>query len=348
LYIEQALKGHRHIADSLANSAFCRDKKNVLLLLSISKMRLLKSLLLSALLAFSGTLQAQYVWDFGGKIGASNYLGDIGGGAGAARGFIYDMKLEQTKFTLGLTGRYFFGNNTAVAVHFTHVRLKGEDSGSENPERYSRNLSFRNDVLELTTRLEYHFIKINDIGRTFRYRLSFNLFLWGGVGAFYNNPKGYYQGEWIALRPLQTEGIGYSPFSFCAPAGIGMHYRFNKRHLIGFEAGWRFTLSDYIDDVSSFYKNPDDFTDPQAIALADRSVEVDPNDPLFIGANNYGAGTKANPSEPAKRGNPEDNDSYLVACFTYSYALRGKTSFSRSKYSFVKGRPRKRRSKAKF
>jgi hypothetical protein len=311
-------------------------------------MTIAKTLLLATLLLVASSSNAQYVWDFGVKLGAANYLGDIGGGAGAARGFVYDMKLDQTRFNLGASARYFFGNKTAVSLHFTQARLKGEDASSENPERYSRNLSFRNDVLELSTRLEYHFSQINDVGRTFRYHLSFSMFLWGGVGAFYNNPKGYYEGEWVALRPLATEGTNYGAFAFCAPAGVGMHYRFNKRHLIGFEAGWRFTMSDFIDDVSGFYVNPDDFSSPQALALSDRSVEVDPNDPLFIGSQFYGAGTKANPVEPAKRGNPEDNDSYLLASFTYSYALRGKTSFSRSRYRFVKGRPKRRRSKAKF
>ncbi len=305
-------------------------------------------LILLVFATWTSLSHAQYHWDFGVKLGAANYLGDIGGGAGPGQDFIYDMKLEKTRFNVGGSMRYFINPSLAASVHLTQARLLGEDNASQNPERYSRNLSFRNDIIELSTRLEIHFFKINDVGRTFRYRLDFNIFAWGGAGVFFNNPRAQYQGQWYSLQPLMTEGKKYGRLQFCAPVGLGLHYRFLKRHLFGFQAGWRFTLTDYLDDVSSFYKNPDDFEDPIARALADRSVELSPSDPLNIGSEFFGNGSRSNPAEPSKRGNPQNNDSYLVANFTYSYSIRGKTSFSRRKYSFVRGKPRRRRSKAKF
>lgn len=307
-----------------------------------------KLLLVISIVLGSLSLNAQYIWDFGAKLGAANYLGDIGGGEGPARDFIYDLKIEATRISGGAYGRYFMGNSVAASVHITQAMISGDDQNSPNPERYSRNLSFRNGLVELTPRLEWHIIRIHDVGRTFRYRLNFNFFLYGGAGVVWSNPKAKLNDEWVALQPLQTEGNQYSRFQFTAPVGVGAHFRFNKRHVIGAEFGWRWTMTDYLDDISGFYKNPDNFEDPIARTLADRSVEMDPNDPLFIGSKFYGEGSKANPAVPAKRGNPDNNDSYFVAGFTYGYALRGKTSFSRAKYNFIKGKPRKRRSKAKF
>lgn len=299
-----------------------------------------------ALMSFGS--KAQYIWDFGAKLGAANYLGDIGGGEGPAQDFVYDLKIEATRISGGAYGRYFMGNSVAASIHLTQAMISGADENSTNPERYSRNLSFRNGLVELTPRLEWHIIKIHDVGRTFRYRLNFNFFLYGGAGVVWSNPKAKLNDQWVALQPLQTEGVKYGRFQFTAPVGIGAFFRHNKRHVIGAEFGWRWTMTDYLDDIRGFYQNPDDFEDPIARTLADRSVEMDPNDPLFIGSNFYGEGSKANPAVPAKRGNPENNDSYFVAGFTYGYALRGKTSFSRSRYNFIKGKPRKRRSKAKF
>ncbi len=52
----------------------------------------------------SFSLKAQYALDFGGTLGATNYLGDIGGGAGTGRKFISDVKLQKTRWNVGSVG----------------------------------------------------------------------------------------------------------------------------------------------------------------------------------------------------------------------------------------------------
>ena len=45
--------------------------------------------------------KAQWLWDFGGTMGATNYLGDIGGKEGERRDFISDIKLVDLQDTNG-------------------------------------------------------------------------------------------------------------------------------------------------------------------------------------------------------------------------------------------------------
>ena len=68
-------------------------------------------------------------------------------------------------------------------------------------------------------------------------------------------------GEWVELQPLGTEGQGlpsypgpYNRMQFNIPFGAGIKV-INRKVTVGFEAGARFLLTDYLDDVSSTVVN---------------------------------------------------------------------------------------------
>ena len=100
--------------------------------------------------------------------------------------------------------------------------------------------------------------------------------------------------EWTSLRNLHTEGQGslnhenflsdngldtsgvnlfgqkrngdpktYSPIAICIPLGFGIEKAFNSDMGIKIEAGYRFTFTDYLDDVSGFYSSRNDIADIQ-------------------------------------------------------------------------------------
>src|SRR5438105_2239316 len=52
--------------------------------------------------------QSQYRWDFGGGLGFSNYLGDIGGNQNTRRDFISDLKMAKTRFNISGFARMQF------------------------------------------------------------------------------------------------------------------------------------------------------------------------------------------------------------------------------------------------
>jgi hypothetical protein len=294
---------------------------------------LLFSLIFSPLLTF-----AQYRLEFGVAAGAANYLGEMGGKEKTRRNFIYDIKLGQTRTATGAFVRYKLSPALSLRGQFTWGRVAGADSLSKNRGRVGRNLSFRNDLYEITGLIDYFFYTSNDVARVGGKRLDFRSYVFAGAGAFIHNPKAKYNGEWVDLRPLQTEGVAYDKVEVTIPAGLGIQYTLGRKLKLGMEVGWRTTFTDYIDDVSTYYVVK---TDPLESALANRSNETNSEnaaDPV-----NYIPGTK--------RGDPTHNDSYLFTTLNFSYALRGKNSFYKSKYNYITGvrrKMKKRRVRAKF
>lgn len=288
--------------------------------------------------------------DYGVSFGTGGYLGEIGGGEKDARPFIMDIKLSQSRWGYGAFARYRIFDELAARVDIMTVRLQGADSLSTNPGRQSRNLSFVNDVIELTGRAEYAFFSIHDFGNTGRYLLDFKSYLYLGAGVFYNNPRALYNGSYVPLQPLQTEGKKYSKFQFNVPFGVGLYWTYKRKHRIGVEAGWRWTMTDYIDDVSTTYPSDTTGMSAQAIALSNRNPEL-ANSP--IGRSNYGAKSEGQEHENP-RGSSKGKDSYVVVNVTYSQLLKGKYKNKRfqatkSRGTIGAGRKRvKRRTRAKF
>ena len=46
-------------------------------------------------------VDAQYAWDFGIHLGGANYLGEMGGKDQPRRDFVWDMKMQQTRLSVG-------------------------------------------------------------------------------------------------------------------------------------------------------------------------------------------------------------------------------------------------------
>lgn len=305
-------------------------------------MRRLYLYLTISTLLFLGESRAQYAWDFGGNLGFANYLGEIGGGASEARDWLLDLKLSQTRWNPGVFARYRLGYNWGLNMSLNYARLQGADSIVTNPNRFTRNLHFRNDIFELAGTVEYYFFSQPDVGRTGRYLLDFKAFVYAGFGAFYNNPKAQYQGNWVALRPLKTEGqeSPYSAIQAAVPVGFGFFYTSSRIHRFGMNAGWRISFTDYIDDVSGTYPDPNILESPEAEALSNRSQEVAGN-PLAADLVQFFV-------EDGVRGNPDANDSYLMLCATYSYVLRGKSNSFGKRRNYLYGRKRARAGRASF
>lgn len=290
---------------------------------------------------------AQYNWDIGFHAGASNYLGEMGGKSGTRRDFVSDMKISKTQFAVGGLARYKFGPLISAKLGLNWIRIGGADNASTNPGRVGRNLSFRNDIIELELTGQVFFLEVPDLGHTYRYRNDFKMYAFGGVAAFYHNPKTHYKDEWVALRPLKTEGVAYKPVVVSIPLGIGLYFTLEKRHRIGWEFDWRTTFTDYLDDVSGFYPDPATLDSPEAVALSNRRGELEDRKGVPH-ENNYGWNAEKNVGN--KRGDPSHKDSYLSTSVYYTYVIRGKSSFYRSKYGsiFKKKKYKKRKIRAKF
>lgn len=302
---------------------------------------------------------SQYNWDFGIGIGAANPLGDMGGKELTRRDFVSDLKFKQTQLAGKVFARYKIGRMFTIKAGVDYACLRGADSLTTNPARHYRNLSFRNQTFNMNAMCQFNFYEETDLGNTYRYKDSFKAFIGLGVGALYHNPKAFYQGSWVELRPLMTEGYAYKKFTVAIPAEIGFNFTINKNYRIGWNFTWVTTFTDYLDDVSSNYADPSTFSNPLSIALADRTnhaaanaygASLTPSEPGW--GNNFGYGTSIVEGKPHfnKRGDSSHNDSYLTSTIELSYVLRGKSSLYKSRYSslFKKGKSKHRKVRAKF
>lgn len=265
-------------------------------------------------------LSAQnYRLEMGINAGGSNYLGDIGGKYLSRKNFISDIKIKQTSLTGGLYARYALTPKVSMSLGFQYGRIRGDDSLTTNPGRHARNLSFRNDIKEFSLLGEYEIYEAYNVGGNTRYRIDYSLYMTGGVGYYLHNPQANFNGKWVDLQPLKTEGVSYSLSGLSTILGFGMDFTLDRNYRIGFKLTTHFTGSDYLDDISTTYPAPSSFAKDEqgqlALALSDRKGELDPakaTDP------------NDNTPSPDPRGNPKYDDSYIFATINFAYVFKGK------------------------
>lgn len=300
-----------------------------------------KGFIICFILFTTTVTKAQWLWDYGFSLGVSNYLGDIGGKEKTRRDFVADMKMAKTRWNVGGFVRYKVHQKLSVKLALDYLRIEGDDKLSSNPARNARNLNFKNDIFDLAVTGQVFFYEDNDLGNTYRYRNGFRAYFFAGVGAYYSNPKTLDGG--VALRPLRTEGVSYSPVGINIPAGIGFYFTFHKKHRIGYELNYRTTFTDYLDDISGNY--PDDPSMSGDPNLSLRTPE------LGVTITDENAGLYNSHDWGQKRGDKTHKDAYMTMSLSYSYVLRGKSSFYRGRYGHFfnkRKRGKIRKIRAKF
>ena len=268
---------------------------------------------LLGLLFISGIIyaDAQYRGDFGFRIGASNYLGDIGGKEQTRRDFIWDMKLRKTRWTVGGFYRHRFNKNFGVTGSLTYARVEGDDAFTTNRARRGRNLNFVNDMLEFSGRGEYYFYSHDDVTGRGKYFLSMRSFVFAGVGGLVHAPKTRdASNDRVFLRREETEGNRYGLLTATIPVGVGVYFTYKKEHRYGFELSWHASFTDYLDDISTTYTTTTSdvanrYDELPSGADVPRSIYYEPGQ---------------------KRGDPSNQDNFLLANFTYSYVLLGSSA----------------------
>ena len=227
-----------------------------------------------------------------GGVGATQFLGDLGGRNQIGTDYsLADLDLPSTGYGGMIGFRYRFHPYWATTTSFNIGLLRGDDSQTQEVIRNSRNLHFRSIIIELSQRLELILLANEKYGNRYNLRghstkmrdKNFQLYVFGGVGIAYFNPKAKYNGSWTALRPLNTEGQGLTdgaektmPITATIPAGVGFRVGINRMWRIGIEATYVKTFSDYIDDVSTTYYDRDllaTYYGPESSYLSNPSID---------------------------------------------------------------------------
>lgn len=150
---------------------------------------------------------------------------------------------------VGVFGRYNANKALALRLGLSFTKLDGDDAVTGIPER---SLNFRTKLVEVALTGEWNFLMLGDPKK---FHLS--PYLFAGVGIYHFNPEGRYDGGWIELQPLGTEGQGlpgyeapYKLTQFSVPFGMGIKFFLNRTITLGLEFGPRKLFTDYLDDIS--------------------------------------------------------------------------------------------------
>lgn len=252
-------------------------------------------LILVSFSAFAQTKQRHFRQrEIGFLLGGSYYIGDLN----------RFMHFGYSKPAGGIFFRYSTNYRTAFRFGFNYGRIAASDGRSKNPDQLLRNANFRSDIYEAHVIAEFNFVEYR-IGHNKHY---FTMFTFAGLAGFHHDPKGNIGTGWQNLQPLRTEGQsrGYPLYQFAIPFGIGFKYNLWDFMGIGVEWGPRKTFTDYLDDVSGLYP------DPEVSA------------PFGAGMRYAYTSKTASQSElmGTMRGNPRTKDWYFYYGLTINFKLR--------------------------
>lgn len=216
----------------------------------------------------------------------------------------------------GIMYKYFMNPHVGVRFGVAYTNLTAADSLSDIQAKRERNLRFATNLFEVHGGFELNLLPIE------KDRMKFTPYVFGGVAIFQFNPyTDGPQNEKIYLRPLSTEGQGipiypdreeYNLVNVAFPFGGGIKAFIGETFMLSTEIGFRYTNTDYLDDVSKSYVNFDTlkaYRGGQAVDYAFRTDEHKTWD------GNY-------PDYKYQRGDSKQYDWYWFGTFTATIYLR--------------------------
>lgn len=246
--------------------------------------------------------------------GGMNCLTDLGG---TKRSFLFvadDFRLSDTRPAIGIYGVLAYKNRLALHLAINTGSVRAADRSARNNDqdpgsRYIRNLSFSSGIRELRLGFEIRVLNKWWYGEDEIHRLTLGLS--GGTALYHFNPEAWMDGVKYPLRDYRLEGQGFPELNGTAvykrtqlslPVGFIINRSLAGRFSLAVEFIYHFLFTDYLDDVSRQYINPELFSrhlDPEKARIArllqHRTPElVAAPFPLY---------------QP--RGNPEKNDAWF-------------------------------------
>lgn len=220
----------------------------------------------------------------------------------------YQGDLNPNSFTLahsgpasGLIIKKTLSRWFTLRAAFVSGKIQAADKWNRDDLK-ARNLSFATTITEASAGLEVTLLDMS-VARISPY-------MYGGMGLFHFNPwTTDRHNTKVFLQPLSTEGQGLSEYpeqkvykltQMSLAFGAGLKYAVSNGLTINLEFSQRKTFTDYLDDVSSHFVDPDILRQARgevAVELAYRGDEV-PNGRLLF------------PTHGDQRGTPTEMDWY--------------------------------------
>ena len=250
----------------------------------------MKSCLVVLLFIFNYTHAQE--WQAEIMVGISGYRGDLTQHA---------ITLKSIGPAVNLNLKYELDNLIILRGGLGWGKFSADDKNNKDKSLKRRNLNFKSAIIEGSLCVEF-----NLFDPEFNYHYPY---IFTGIGMFHFNPYTYdKENNKTYLQPLGTEGQGLSEYpdrkiykltQFCLLIRGGWKMQLNQKWDIVYEMGYRFLTTDYLDDVSTTYADPQKLLlnrRPKAVELTYRRELV----PLP-------------PNTEVKRGNPKVKDGYFFS-----------------------------------
>jgi hypothetical protein len=276
-------------------------------------------------------------FEIGLGFGPMFFLGDLGGSAGIGKDFVKDLDFPLTKFSKMIYANYYPAEWIGFRLALNHGTLAGNDAEAPNKggaevDRLQRNLSFKTSILEGYIAAEIYptvfFEQYDGLAKKLR---PYGLI---GIGMLKYNPKAKLDGQWVALKPLRLEGQGmveypnskeYSLMQKEIPMGFGFKYYLKENLYVGIEVLHRQLFTDYIDDVSTGYVDPDVFANYLSPADATKARR------LYYRGTYQNAVSNPGLIQTFQRGDPKDKDAFFSTILRFGWRLNGNDPGSRAR-----------------
>ncbi|MBK9631280.1 MAG: outer membrane beta-barrel protein [Saprospiraceae bacterium] len=229
----------------------------------------------------------------GFMLGGANYAGDLTEN--------WKSSFSQTKPTVGLLYNLQLNPIVDFKLQYWLLSLQADDALSTQDWKKQRNFNFKSTIHNIDVGVDLH------LWSMIQSQYLLNPYLSLGLSFFKFNPKTKFEGNWVNLSELGTEGQGmpgyaqkYSLFSHAMTFGVGLEYPLSHRISIGLELKWRKTQTDYLDDLSGKYVSYDD------LLFWNGRTAAELGNPQNITAN-------------TQRGNSKDNDWFQTFSIHFVY-----------------------------
>jgi len=239
------------------------------------------------------------------------------GGLSAYNGDLTD-KLFPKKVTngaIGITANYEIADQFMLRVGYTYSIVGGADRFNSDTLLVKRNFAFETKLNEFSAVGEYYLFNL--------YERRYSPYIFAGLAVYHFNPYAFDANHnKVYLKPLSTEGEGLSGYpdrkeygltQLAIPYGGGIKFAISDRIRIGIELGMRKLFTDYLDDVSKNYIDPNDLLAAKGQLAVDMSYRAD----------ELPGGNPAYPTKADQRGNPKNKDFYYFAGIHLTFKLGG-------------------------
>lgn len=200
------------------------------------------------------TATGQYKYhEIGLGAATTHFYGDVGA---------FQWQPAQGAGLAQITLRNQWGWHWSTRWNFAQGQLVGNDAWSNAEAKQNRGISFKTGIREAAVLTEFNFWPY---ATGSKYTESFYVF--AGLGLTQYTPHGYdpANDRWVDLRSLGTEGQGteevdvlpYGMLSSTTLMGLGYRQGLGRDFSATLELGWRRYGSDYMDDTSGKYANPE-------------------------------------------------------------------------------------------